>query len=238
MSVYKRNETIDWEFYRAVPIEEVADILGLDVDRHKKFCCPAHNDTHPSAKLNLDNNTWKCFACGEGGSPIDLVMASEKIGKLDAIKFLENYYKEGITRKSDVEDNTLMPPQIPKEFLTAIGLKTDPFAEIRIRSIVFENKDKEITTEQSSFILSCEESANLVMDKITDYINGMEKYAAGILQDFPRLGSKASSYIWDTAKEHIARAQGYLELCRNYADELLALSGGAIDWEEETNREK
>ena len=56
---------------RALPIEEVAARLGIEVSRHKALC-PFHNDHHASLSFNLRKNTYRCFVCGAHGDTIDL----------------------------------------------------------------------------------------------------------------------------------------------------------------------
>ena len=58
---------------RDLPIEEVAERLGLQVSRHKCLC-PFHDDRHPSLSFSVRRNTFRCFVCGASGGPIDLVM--------------------------------------------------------------------------------------------------------------------------------------------------------------------
>ena len=58
---------------RAIPIEDLASRLGLDV-RHHKALCPFHNDHHPSLSFNVRKNTYRCFVCDAHGGTIDLVM--------------------------------------------------------------------------------------------------------------------------------------------------------------------
>lgn len=60
---------------RELPIEDVAERLGLQVGRGHKALCPFHDDTHPSLSFHRGRNSFHCFVCGTGGSgPIDLVM--------------------------------------------------------------------------------------------------------------------------------------------------------------------
>ncbi len=59
---------------RDLPIEGVAERLGLHVVRHKALCpalCPFHDDHKPS--LTFKKNKWKCWSCGEEGDTISLV---------------------------------------------------------------------------------------------------------------------------------------------------------------------
>ena len=58
---------------RDLPIEGVAERLGLDVRQHKALC-PFHNDHHPSLSFNPRRNTYRCFVCDAHGGTIDLVM--------------------------------------------------------------------------------------------------------------------------------------------------------------------
>lgn len=58
---------------RQLPIEAVAERLGLRVSRHKSLC-PFHDDHHASLTFNTRTNTYRCFACDAHGGTIDLVM--------------------------------------------------------------------------------------------------------------------------------------------------------------------
>ena len=59
---------------RELPIEAVAERLGLRVERHKSLC-PFHADSHPSLSFKVSKNTCRCFVCmTQSIGPIDLVM--------------------------------------------------------------------------------------------------------------------------------------------------------------------
>ena len=58
---------------RDLPIEEVAERLGITVKHHKALC-PFHDDKHPSLSFKVSKNTYCCFVCGASGGTIDLVM--------------------------------------------------------------------------------------------------------------------------------------------------------------------
>ncbi len=58
---------------RDLPIEGVAERLGLRVVRHKCLC-PFHDDHHASMSFRVNKNTFRCFVCGASGGTIDLVM--------------------------------------------------------------------------------------------------------------------------------------------------------------------
>ena len=63
----------DLQKLRDLPIEGVAQQLGLKVIRHKTLC-PFHNDRTPSLSFHIRKNTFKCFVCDAHGSTIDLAM--------------------------------------------------------------------------------------------------------------------------------------------------------------------
>lgn len=59
---------------RDLPIEGVAERIGLRVARHKSLC-PFHDDHHASLVYNTRRNTCRCFVCmKESMGTIDLVM--------------------------------------------------------------------------------------------------------------------------------------------------------------------
>ena len=66
-------EKYELQKLRELPIEGVAERLGLRVIRHKALC-PFHADNHPSLSFKVSKNTYRCFVCGASGGPIDLVM--------------------------------------------------------------------------------------------------------------------------------------------------------------------
>ena len=73
---------------RDLPIEGVAERLGLDVRRHKCLC-PFHDDHHASLTFSLRRNSFRCFACGASGGTIDLVMKYLNVGFKEACRFLD-----------------------------------------------------------------------------------------------------------------------------------------------------
>ena len=72
---------------RDLPIEGVAERLGLQVTRHKCLC-PFHEDHHPSMSFSIRKNTYRCFVCGEHGGTIDLVMKYQRLGFKEACEWL------------------------------------------------------------------------------------------------------------------------------------------------------
>lgn len=77
----------DIEKIRALPIEGVAQRLGLRPVRHVTLC-PFHDDRHPSLHFNVSKNTYKCYVCDAHGGPIDLVMNHLHYSFIDACRWL------------------------------------------------------------------------------------------------------------------------------------------------------
>ncbi len=95
-------EKYELQKLRDLPIEGVAERLGLRVSHHKCLC-PFHDDRHPSLSFSVRRNTFRCFVCGASGGPIDLVM--KYLGKdfLDACRWLAD------------ENNIILTEYQPKE---------------------------------------------------------------------------------------------------------------------------
>jgi len=87
---------------RDLPIEGVAERLGLRVSHHKALC-PFHEDRHPSLSFSVRRNTFRCFVCGASGGPIDLVMKYLDKDFLDACRWLAD------------ENNIILTEYQPKE---------------------------------------------------------------------------------------------------------------------------
>ena len=67
-------DRLELQKLRDLPIEGVAERLGLRVSRHKSLC-PFHEDSHPSLSYRVSKNTCRCFVCmTQSIGPIDLVM--------------------------------------------------------------------------------------------------------------------------------------------------------------------
>ena len=87
---------------RELPIEAVAERLGLRVTQHKSLC-PFHEDTHPSLSFRVNRNTCRCFVCmTQSIGPIDLVMRHLHIDFREACRWLSN--GEIVSRAQEVQE--------------------------------------------------------------------------------------------------------------------------------------
>ena len=80
-------EKYELQKLRELPIEGVAERLGLRVKMHKALC-PFHDDHHASLSFKVSKNTFRCFVCGASGGTIDLVMRYLNKDFLDACRWL------------------------------------------------------------------------------------------------------------------------------------------------------
>ena len=98
-------DRIELQKLRDLPIEGVAERLGLQVTRHKCLC-PFHADNHPSLSFKVSKNTFRCFVCGASGGTIDLVMRHLNLDFKAACRWLAN--EHNIFRKSTQKEPSLL----------------------------------------------------------------------------------------------------------------------------------
>ena len=101
-------EKYELQKLRDLPIEGVAERLGLQVSRHKSLC-PFHDDHHASLSFRVSKNTFRCFVCGASGGPIDLVMRFLNKDFLDACRWLANEHNVILTEYKPQEQTTPLP---------------------------------------------------------------------------------------------------------------------------------
>ncbi len=80
-------DRLELQKLRDLPIEGVAERLGMQIVRHKALC-PFHDDHHASLSFSMRRNTFRCFACGAHGGTIDLVMKRLNLGFKEACRWL------------------------------------------------------------------------------------------------------------------------------------------------------
>lgn len=93
-----------------IPVEQVAEAVGLDVTRHNCLCFN-HDDHHPSLVFNTRSNTWKCYACGIYGDSISLVQQKMGLGFIDACMWLGTQF--GVDISNDNPTITTIQPKRP-----------------------------------------------------------------------------------------------------------------------------
>ena len=101
-------ERYELQKLRDLPIEGVAERLGLHVVRHKSLC-PFHNDHHASLSFNVRRNTFRCFVCDAHGGTIDLVMRHLNMPFLEACRWLADEHCVILTEYKPLETKPPKP---------------------------------------------------------------------------------------------------------------------------------
>ena len=120
---------------RDLPIEGVAERLGLHVCRHKCLC-PFHDDHKPSLTFSVARNTFRCWACGESGNTISLAEKMLGVSFLEACRWLAN------------ENNVILTEYKPSETKPAKPFDASrysryferPFLNAEARRFLFEER--------------------------------------------------------------------------------------------------
>ena len=97
-------DRIELQKLRDLPIEGVAQRLGLSVARHKALC-PFHDDHHASLSFSVRRNSFRCFVCGASGGTIDLVMRHLNLGFREACKWLADEHNVIMDNGKWIMDN-------------------------------------------------------------------------------------------------------------------------------------
>lgn len=84
------------EINQKADIKRLAEAYGFKIDRQDRINCFLHNDKEPSLKLHTETNTWWCYACGEGYTPIDFVMKRNNMSALEAAKEINRNLNLGV----------------------------------------------------------------------------------------------------------------------------------------------
>ena len=103
-------DRFDIQKLQNLPIEQVAEALGLQVSRHKALC-PFHADKHPSLTFHRGRNRYRCFVCDARGGTIDLVMRFLNKPFLEACRWLADENNLVVSLNPVVE-----PVEAPKPF--------------------------------------------------------------------------------------------------------------------------
>ena len=99
-------DRLELQKLRDLPIEGVAERLGMQIVRHKALC-PFHDDHHASLSFSTRRNTFRCFACGAHGGTIDLVMKRQNLGFKEACEWLGgNHVEIPLSRYNDITTTT------------------------------------------------------------------------------------------------------------------------------------
>ena len=94
------QQTID----KIIDTAQIVDVVSEFVTLRRRGVnylglCPFHPDKSPSFNVSPTKNICKCFACGEGGSPVSFLMKKEQMSFYEAIRWLGRKYNIEIEEK-------------------------------------------------------------------------------------------------------------------------------------------
>ena len=114
---------------KELPIESVAERLGLRVERHRSLC-PFHDDSHPSLTFDVRRNRFKCYVCDAHGGAIDLVEKKLGLGFKDACRWLAD------SSNVILEETTLRQAQEPTKTTEAKPFDASRYARFFERPFI------------------------------------------------------------------------------------------------------
>ncbi len=85
-----------------IPIRTVIQTLEIpskEVEGFFRFLCPVCSEFHTAT--NPRTNLGCCFRCEENYNPIDLVMRVQKVGFLQAARFLSRQFRNELSNRQD-----------------------------------------------------------------------------------------------------------------------------------------
>ena len=88
-----KQSDIDKVLDAASIVDVVSDFVQLKrAGANFKGLCPFHEDSTPSLSVSPARNIYKCFACGEGGTPVNFIMKHEGMTFPEGIRYLAKKY--------------------------------------------------------------------------------------------------------------------------------------------------
>lgn len=136
------------EVKELVNIINVAEFLGLKLNR-SHFCkCPFHNERTASLSISEKKQVWKCFGCGKGGDIINLVEELLHINAYQAAKYINDNLGLGLDFKGkndEIKINRYKQKQIAKQQFKKWENRSFQILCDSIHKMNFVEKDQELS---------------------------------------------------------------------------------------------
>lgn len=125
---------------RDLPIERVAERLGLSVNRGRSLC-PFHDDNRPSLMFRRGKNSYRCFVCGASGSgPIDLVMRYLDKSFIEACQWLADAQNVIVTTERKPRPSTARRAVQQIDLVYLESLIRQPVLNAEAQRFLFEER--------------------------------------------------------------------------------------------------
>lgn len=104
-----------------VNIVNVLDYYNISINQKNACICPFHKDgleKTPSLYVYKSTNTFWCFGCNTGRTPVNFVSLKERMSDIDAANFLNLTFNEDfyVKKENDTNDNQFYYYKINMEF--------------------------------------------------------------------------------------------------------------------------
>lgn len=109
------------ELRQKVPIERVAEWLGINLGPKLRGECPLCQDKR-SFTITPSKGLWGCFKCGKKGSILDLVMEMRQVKLIEAGQLIE----EQFLGKGQSRRDSTVPVRTDDERLAKVRERLDP----------------------------------------------------------------------------------------------------------------
>lgn len=142
---------------RSLPIEDVVLIRKEALDIKKKGgqlfgLCPFHNDNRQgNFAFGGPHNGYKCFACGEGGDIINLIMQLDEVSFKEALTTIA--VEMELMSKEDAESflNQGSPVTIQQKYRSQ-SFSSEPFAQLNERDVEYRNAVYSLLAEGEAIV--------------------------------------------------------------------------------------
>jgi len=176
----------------SVTARQVAEMYGIEVNSHGMACCPFHDDTHPSMKLD---ERYYCFGCHASGDAIDFVSNLFQIGTREAaMKIAEDFHVPYDPKGRPGRGKPVMPEQ--KKEWEMRQLQKD-FREWRSKALSDLNGDYRILTDRAEQFAPTDRDAPFPKGFVSAYNDRtLVEFYIGVLETASR-ESQIDLYLHD-----------------------------------------
>ena len=179
---------------QSVTARQVAEMYGIEVKPNGMACCPFHDDTRPSMKLD---ERYYCFGCHASGDAIDFVSNLFQIGKREAALKIADDFHIPYDPKGRHGRRKSPTPEQKKEWEMR-QLQKD-FREWRGKVLSDLNGDYRILTEKAERFAPTERDAPFPQDFVDAYNDrALVEFYIGLLETAPR-ETQINLYLRDRA---------------------------------------
>lgn len=109
--IYTITETIR----QSVTAQDVAQALGIRVNRHGRCQCPIHNGKDYNMRLYPGDGGYHCFVCGASGDVIHLVENVQQCAFQSAVEWLNSAFHLGLQLDRPMDKNAAEAARRAKE---------------------------------------------------------------------------------------------------------------------------